>query len=308
MLCMCVDHTYICMSLHVYVHVHVYICFCVYLCTCVFVIHIFIITQIIEKYKIDKVEELSNTCLKYGGERYSQKWYTSSVYTDIKDDMRENYTVACCEREIYFLSKLSHTNIIKLIGVYFKQGYPQQPILVTEEVTSNLMYHLDKVKALEESEKFKFSCSVSEGMAYLHSQSIAHLNLSTKSIFLTDGLVVKITNFEYAMSFSKSDGNVASSSSSVPPGGKSFSPWEFRDDWSIFTFLPHDYQQYTFDLLDIYSFGCVVFNMFTHKRPTQQIKSQAAEITISGVQSLVIDCVSEKPKTMEAINEAMKKV
>ena len=258
------------------------------------------------KYRIYKVEELSNTCLKYDGERCSQKWYTSSVYSGIKDDKQENLTLACCKREISFLSKLSHTNIVKFKGVHYKPNNPQ-PILVTEEVTSNLLYHLDKVKTLEESEKFKFSCGVSEGLTYLHKQCIAHLNLSTKSIFLTDSLVVKIADFEYAVYFQSED-TVTSSSSSALPTNKSFSPWEFRDDPSVFIFLPQDYEKYTHDSLDIYSFGCVAFNIFTHKQPTQQIKSQAAEITISGVQSLVSDCVLGKLRSMQEVNEALKNV
>ena len=273
----------------------------------IFIMHI-IITQIIKKYRIDKVEELSNACLKYGGERCSQKWYTASVYSDTKDDKQEmeNHVVACREREIYFLSKLSHMNIVKFIGVHFKQNYPQQPILVTEEVTSNLMYHLDKVNTLEESEKFKFSRGVSEGMVYLHSLRIAHLNLSTKSIFLTDNLTVKITNFEYAMYFSKADDNEASSSSSIPPGGKSHNPWKFRDDQSVFKFLPQKYFKRTYDSSDIYSFGCVVFNIFTLKQPPQQIASHTTEISVPGVQCLVNDCLWGKLDSMQEVNETLK--
>ena len=248
-------------------------------------------------------EELSHTCVKYGGERYSQKWYTSSVYSDIKDN---NFPFACCERELSFLSKLSHTNIVKFKGIHYKPNNPH-PILVMEEVTSNLMYHLDKVKTLKESEKFKFSCDISEGLAYLHSQEIAHLNLSTKSIFLTDELVIKIANFEYAMYFTKSDDSTVKSLSSSSAAVKSFNPWEFRNDQSVFNyFLPANYFKHTYDSLDIYSFGCVVFNIFTLKQPTQQITSQATEISVLGVQSLVNKCVSGKVKRMQEVNEALK--
>ena len=267
-----------------------------------------IIPQIIEEYRIHKVEELSNTFLKYDGERYSQKWYTSSIYSGIKDDKQENYTVTFCKREISFLAKLSHTNIVKFRGVYYKPNNPQ-PILVMEEVTSNLMYHLDKVEALEESEKFKFSCGVSEGLTYLHSQRIAHLNLSTKSIFLTDTFVVKLANFEYAMNFLDDNTVRSSISSSAPPGGKSYDPWKFRDDESVFNFLPINYfKRRAYDSLDIYSFGCVVFNIFTLKQPTQQIASEVSEISISVVQSLVSDCVCGQLESMQEVNEKLKNV
>ena len=262
---------------------------------------------IITKHLIEKVEELSSSYLKYCGERYSQKWYTSSVYSGIKD---ENFPLACCERELTFLSKLNHINIVKLIGVHMKPNNPLPiSVLVTEEVTSNLLCHLDKVETLKESEKFVFSCGVSEGLAYLHKQNIAHLNLSTKSIFLTSSLIVKIANFEYAMYFTKSNDNTvtSSSSSSASPGGKSFNPMEFRDDQSVFNFFPPNFfSSHPYDVVDIYSFGCVVFNIFTLKLPTPQIDSQATEIPVLGVQTLVNKCVSGKLERMQEVNEALK--
>ena len=243
--------------------------------------------------------------MKYHDERCSQKWYTSSVYADDKDDKHENFNLAFCKREAQFLSNLKHVNIVKFIGIYFKPKCPQ-PILVTEEVTSNLLYHLDKVKTLEVKEKCEFSCGVSDGLAYLHSQRIAHLNLYTKSILLTDSLTVKIANFEYASYFPNDTIEASSSSSSVPPRDKSFSPWYFRDDPLVFEFLPETYIKHTYDSLDIYSFGCVVFNIFTLRQPTHQITSQAKEISIPTVGALVIDCVQGKLKIMEEVNSALK--
>ena len=256
-------------------------------------------------YTITDAEELSNTCLKYNDERCSQKWYTSSVYVGIKDDSHENFNLACCKREALFLSKLEHINIVKFVGIYFKPKNPQ-PILVTEEVTSNLLYHLDKVKTLENAKKCKFSCGVSDGLAYLHSRRIAHLNLYTKSILLTDSLIVKIANFEYA-SYFLNDSVEVSSSSSVPQPDESFNPWDFRDDPLVYSFLPEKYFKRTYDSLDIYSFGCVVFNIFTLRQPTVQIKSQVEEISIliPGVGALINDCIQGSYKTMEDVSSVL---
>ena len=249
---------------------------------------------------ITGVEELSSTCLKYDGERFSQKWYTSSVYTD--DSTHENFNLVCCKREVSILSKLDHKNIIKFVGVYCKPKNPQ-PILVSEEVTSNLLCHLDKVDTLENSEKFKFSCGVSDGLAYLHSQRLAHLNLCTKSILLTESLEIKIANFEYASYFL--DESVASSSSSGPTRVK-FDPWElFRYDDSVSNFLPPQYHKRTYDSVDIYSFGCVVFNIFTLKQPTMEIKSRLEEISVAGVGNLVSKCLCGQIESMQEVNSAL---
>ena len=222
------------------------------------------------------------------------------MYTD-KDNPQEGFNIVCCKREARILSGLEHPNIIKFIGIYNKPKNPQ-PILVTEEITSNLLYHLDKVETLQDTEKFKFSCAVSDGLAYLHSQRLAHLNLCTKSIFLTESLVVKITDFEYASYFSNQ--STISSSSSGPTSAK-FDPWIFRHDNRMFGFLPAEYSRFTYDSLDIYSFGCVVFNIFTHKPPTAEIKSRIEEISVPGVGNLVSECLHGKKESMQVVSSAI---
>ena len=184
---------------------------------------------------------------------------------------------------------------MRFIGIYCRPNNPQ-PILVTEEVTLNLLCYLDKVE-MQESEKYRFSCGVGDGLAYLHRQKIAHLNLYTKSIFVTDNLTVKIANFEYASYFDQN----ATSSSSASLVADSF---KFRDK-TVFNFLPQDYLDRRCDLVDIYSFGCVVFNIFTCKQPTPQIKSQTAEISIAEVGALVEDCLHGKKESMQEIFAAL---
>ena len=200
------------------------------------------------------------------------------------------------------MSQLNHPNIIKFIGVYHKPKNPQL-ILVTEEVTSNLLYHLDKVETLQDLEKFKFSCDVSDGLAYLHRERLAHLNLCTKSILLTENLVVKIANFEYASYFL--DQPMASSSSSQSTGTK-FDPWGFRHDDCVFSFLPAKrYNRHSYESVDIYSFGCVVFNIFTLKQPTAEIKSRMEEISVPGIGNLVSDCINGKKESMQEVSSAI---
>ena len=249
----------------------------------------------------DNVEELSSTCLKYGSERCSQKWYTSSVYPGTNDDPPSNLYVIWCEKEVFFLSKLEHANIVKFVGTYFKPNNPH-PILVTEEVSSNLLHYLDKVQVLEDSEKYKFSCDISEGLAYLHNEGIAHLNLYSKSVKLTDNLTVKIADFEFATYL---DVTMTSSSSSEPPGGYKFDLWQFRDDKSVFCFMPEDYRDRSYGLVDIYSFGCVVFHIFTLKQPTQRIKIETSNIQNSEVETLVIECLNCKRESMQEINSLL---
>ena len=276
-----------------YVHV-----MCIYL----------LLLQIFEQYKIPtaEVEELSNDCLRYRGERCSQKFYTySSDRENGHNGKSEDFKLMCCKREVSVLVKLSHKNVIKFVGIYCNQKDLQRfPILVTNEVTSNLLNHLNKVETLQDSEKIKFSCGVSDGLAYLHRQQLAHLNLYTRSIQLTEHLEVKIANFEYACYWDKT----SASSSSVPTRGNPRDPWGFRDDNCVFKFLPEDCRDdkcWSYDAVDIYSFGCIVINIFTLKQPTEEKESQAEEISIQNIKSIVINCITKKTKSMQDVNETL---
>ena len=268
--------------------------------------------QIFEQCTISaaEVEELSNVCLKYNGKRCSEKWYTFSMHESVKKNGRYrkniDFKLMCCKREVSILKQLSHRNIIGFVGVYYNQKDLQQfPILVTDEVTSNLLYHLDKVETLQDSEKFKFSCGVSDGLAYLHHQQLAHLNLYTKSIWLTEDHFIKIADLEYACYFNEVS---ASPSSSVQTRGNPRDPWKFRGDDCVFKFLPEDCRDdkiWSYDAVDIYSFGCVVINIFTLKQPTIEKESQVKEISIQSIESIVMGCITKEVKSMQEVNETM---
>ena len=196
---------------------------------------------------------------------------------------------------------MGNTNVIKFVGIYYKNDL--EPILVTEEFTSNLLYYLDNVETLLDSEKVKFSCGVSNGLTYLHSQQLAHLNLYTKSILLTKNFVIKIANFEYACYWDKE-----SASSSVPAAANPTNVWEFRDDSLVYTFLPENHQDdqiWSYDAVDIYSFGCVVINIFTLKEPAVELESQVKEISIPSIKSIVINCINKKVESMQKVDQAL---
>ena len=53
------------------------------------------------------------------------------------------------------------------------------------------------------------------------------------------------------------------------------------------------------------SFGCVVFNIFTLKQPTVEIKSQLEEISVSGVGNLVRRCLLGEIENMQEVSAAM---
>lgn len=175
-----------------------------------------------------------------------------------------------CEREVTMLSGgLNGQNILKFIGIYFRPN-SSLPILVTEKIEFSLLQYIETShnQCLQIiSENCKLLSNICSGLNYLLNAKIVHLNLSTKSVLLTDRLIPKISNFEYAMHIH-------------PP--KDFATLseddllfiKSRDDRFVFQFLPTDYldvlqkqnngKQRHVEFIDVYSFGCVILNMFTH--------------------------------------------
>ena len=108
------------------------------------------------------------------------------------------------KRECLMHSKLSHPNIVKMLGVcyngsvesHFGEDSIPWPVLILELVT----YDLSDLELFATPMYVKLSIlqDVSRGLQYLHtdcSPPIAHCNLSIFSILLTENLMGKICDF-----------------------------------------------------------------------------------------------------------------
>ena len=175
-----------------------------------------------------------------------------------------------CKREVTLLSEgLNGENIVNSIGIYFRPN-SSLPILITEKTEFSLLQHIEasQNQCLQTSESYELLSGICNGLKYLHDAKIVHLNLSTKSVLLTDKLIPKISNFEYAIFLNP------------PKDFTKFSEDELllitsRDDLFSFHFLPPDYIEFLHgcnrckrahidESIDVYSFACVMLNMFTH--------------------------------------------
>ena len=213
----------------------------------------------------------SINCLKYQDEVCSGKSYSPiALFNDgklVNVDSRKLIEKKC-EREVAMLSGgLNGQNILKFIGIYFKPN-SSLPVLVTEKIEFSLLQHIETSLnyCLQVSENYKLLYDICSGLNYLHNAKIVHLNLSTKSVLLTEKLVPKISNFEYAM-YSHPPKDFASLSKDDLLFIRS------RDDHFMFHFLPPDYLEILqeqdhcilkcIESTDVYSFGCLVLNMFS---------------------------------------------
>ena len=162
--------------------------------------------------------------------------------------------------EQYFLleclqhSKLSHSNIVKMLGVF----YPKRksiPVLVMELMDCNLTQLLERTHNIIMFIKLSILQDISRGLCYLHTQKppIVHQALYSDNILITKGLLVKIGDF-------KTGANMVSEQallSTRPSKDKDFLPCSVN-------FLKYDMP------LNVFSFGCIVCHVMTQKWPNTQ--------------------------------------
>ena len=171
------------------------------------------------------------------------------------------------KHELEHLRNLQHDNIISFVGVYTRPIY-YVPTLVTEEISSNLFKYLEDIDNLPETKKHQIVSDIYSALHYLHeTKKVAHMNLTTKSIVMTPMSVVKISGFEYAKPF----GELQSTDDRL------FA--EFRDEESAFDFLPQDYLDCTDGSADLFSFACVILNVYCLEWPTPDPAIQSTEIS-----------------------------
>ena len=124
-------------------------------------------------------------------------------------------------REVDFMSKLDHPNVVKLIGVcsieepfcmifeYMDLGdlcnYLRQAIGL-EGSQENLQESASEVEPLlTQSELLIIAAQVAEGMVYISGLGLVHRDLATRNCLVATGLVVKIGDFGMSRSVNDSD-------------------------------------------------------------------------------------------------------
>ena len=158
-------------------------------------------------------------------------------------------------RECVQLSKLHHSNIVKMLGVYYPSDQAVLPVLVMELMECSLKRMLDRHQNIPMYVKLSILQDVSRAICYLHTLNppLMHRDLDTNNIVLTTNLVAKVAD----LAVMKVVSPLSSDKMTKVPGTRHFMPPEvFEDD-------PH------YGLpLDVFSFGCVVCHVITQQWPT----------------------------------------
>ena len=168
------------------------------------------------------------------------------------------------ECDIY--SKLSHPNIVQFLGIYNPSRDAKLPWLVMEKMATSLTTFLKRYSSSEVSLFVKVSMllDVSLGIQYLHAKNIIHRDLSSNNILLTKYLTAKIADLGVAKMIDPS----MNKTHTLAPGTQAFMPPE------ALSVNPRYSKP-----VDVFSFGCVMIHMLTHKWPTPLDATQTDPIT-----------------------------
>ena len=153
------------------------------------------------------------------------------------------------------IRRLDHNNVIRLYSVIYNEA-KEKLYMIMEYCVAVIQELLDSVhdKKLPIFQAHDYFCQLVEGLEYLHSQGIIHKDIKPGNLLITNGGVVKITDFgvsEMLDTFQQSD------ICHLSQGSPAFQPPEIADGVEYFSGFK----------VDIWSSGVTLFNLTTGKYP-----------------------------------------
>ena len=175
----------------------------------------------------------------------------SKVKSALVQRVKENFLLECLQH-----SKLSHPNIVKMLGVFYPRKETILPVLVMELMEYNLTQLLKRSHNIPMYVKLSILQDVSRGLCYLHDQNppIVHQALYSDNILFAKGLTAKIADFKTGAE-TVSDQALLST----------------RQNKDCSDFLPYSCDVLKYELpLNVFSFGCIICHVITQKWPSLQ--------------------------------------
>ncbi|GMH26941.1 hypothetical protein Nepgr_028784 [Nepenthes gracilis] len=167
-------------------------------------------------------------------------------------------------REVTFLSRLCHPNVIKFMAACRK---PLVYCVVTEYLAlGSLRAHLHKLehKLLPLTKLITASLEIARGMEYVHSQGIIHRDLKPENILIDEGFHMKIADFGTACEEANCD--------------------HFSDDPGTYRWMaPEMIKHKPYGRkVDVYSFGLILWEMVAGSIPYEDMNPiQAAYAVVN---------------------------
>ena len=217
------------------------------------------------------------------------------------------------EREAKAVAALSHPNIL---AIHDFGTYDGTPFAVTELLEGETLRDRLSAGALPQKKALQFARDIARGLAAAHDKHIVHRDLKPENVFIGPGGQVKILDFGLAKTVlpaARQDDSARTSMGS----GASDAPTELRTDpgmvmGTVGYMSPEQVKGHPADpRSDIFSLGCVLFEMVTGLRPFQRetvaetmtaiLREDPPEVSGDGrtvspaVEELIRHCLEKRP-------------
>ncbi|KAF5271995.1 hypothetical protein FQR65_LT04976 [Abscondita terminalis] len=159
-------------------------------------------------------------------------------------------------KEVAVLRSLHHTNVLRFIGVLYKE---QRLHLVTEYIAGGTLRELihDLSQPLPWEQRVSFAKDIAAGMAYLHSMNIIHRDLNSHNCLVREDKTVIVADFGLARIVSHDTGSVRRTPKGV--GKKQERKKRYTVVGNPYWMAPEMMKGNKYDeKVDIFSFGIVL--------------------------------------------------
>ena len=198
--------------------------------------------------------------------------------------LREVYNL---KHQIYMLQSLSHKNIIQYLYTDLDASCNGVNILMEYVPGGSLKYLLNKLGPFEEPMAALYIRQVLEGLEYLHSQGIIHRDIKSANILVSQGGVIKLSDF----GASKRVRSVLDNCKEELCKSLKGSPYWMAPEVANRT--GHSYPA------DVWSVGCLVIELVTGNAPWSSVSRSVKEILQLIVQG-------QRPPVPEGISDDCK--
>lgn len=213
-------------------------------------------------------------------------------------------------REAYVWIKLKHNHILPFEGVTVAEEFGPLPALVSPWMEEGSLddYLKRKCSGLSDLQKQKLIWQVTAGISYLHGDDIVHGDLTATNILVDSHGCLRLADFGLSMILAEA---ANATFNSCHAGNVRWMPPEaLQAD-------EEGYERPT-KAWDVYSYGCVAFQIFSGIQPYSWIKSALAvmnavqkghapfrHIQSDGVYQQFSPCLSEIPTDRPMMNDIM---
>jgi serine/threonine protein kinase len=175
--------------------------------------------------------------------------------------MQDAEATARLEREARAIAALSHPNILAVhdVGHHGATFY-----IVTELLEGKTLRDQIRVAPMSWRRAVEIGAEVADGLAAAHAKSIVHRDLKPENIFITEGGRVKILDFGLA----QTDPNLSQRDETNIPTTKWFQTHPGTVIGTLGYMAPEQLRGEAVDpSADIFSLGCILYEMVTAKKP-----------------------------------------